>query len=186
MYLVSLALLAACSEDPLYYTPAGNGANAGSVADGGGGSVASIHTCLELLVCLDECNSGDVCGDACVRAASSTARSDLTALLDCRETRCGDPDAGANCLDARCPTEMRACSLEASVSPWPVSCADTVDCFVDCDGDDQCVDGCFAPMTSARAAAYDLITCVRRCADHHETSCVDVVCAEQMQRCAAL
>ncbi len=83
-------------------------------------------SCVQILVCVNQCNRDTACVNGCVQGGTTTGRSQLSALLSCNEKNaCKDE----KCLEEKCGREFNACvgrsAVDAGSGPAVVAGAAT-------------------------------------------------------------
>ncbi len=125
-------------------------------------AVCRIRTCLQSLVCLSGCASGD---DACRMDCRTTTRLEDVVAFDkiqyCLATKCSDTVDSLGCAQSACADRLAECVARSGTD---ATCAAYAACREACvEGDALCLFACDSGATEgARAAWTAADTCLRQ------------------------
>ena len=182
------AFLEACrSDDPCAKVQCGEGGNCVDgvciCEPGWRGPFCDVREddgldCVQLDGCVSACESGDdPCVNTCLGRGRPRSAQLLRDVIDCAD-RSGCHDEA--CVLAACGDELRRCQLDAEGGD--AECGAALACFIACEADQACQEGCFFGATQA---AQDRLARHLQCVAEADCAAVEMCadCAQTESQC---
>lgn len=117
IWLIALTSCVPPQPQPSYYGQQQPGQQQGNAQPGDPqGQPASGLTCMELFSCFQACADG-ACIQGCLGQADPQTQAAASAFMQCGANRC--QNAGSDCIQTQCQSEMNACTGGGTVASAP-------------------------------------------------------------------